>query len=48
MTNIYQNAAKNHRQITADENSKIIADQNVIAGQELDALKITGSKKRLL
>ena len=45
MTNIYQNAAKNHRQITADENSKIIADQNVIAGQELDALKITGSKK---
>ena len=45
MTAIYYNAAKNNRQITADESSKVIADQKVIAGQELDALKVTGSKK---
>lgn len=45
MNAIYYNAAKNNRKITADENSKVIADQKVIAGQELDALKVTGSKK---
>lgn len=45
ITAIYKNAASQNRKITADEQAKILADQKLIASQELDALKITGDQK---